>query len=79
MYNAGVFSIFTELYNYHFYQILNLFYNFIYLFLAVLGICCCTSFSLVAESVGYSLVVVWASQCGGFSCCRAQARGVRAQ
>ena len=57
MYNAGVFSIFTELYNYHFYQILNLFYNFIYLFLAVLGLCCRTSFSLVAESVGYSLVV----------------------
>ena len=32
--------------------------NFIYLFLAVLGLHCRTSFSLVAESVGYSLVVV---------------------
>ena len=30
---------------------------FIYL-LAVLGLCCCTGFSLVAVSEGYSLVVV---------------------
>ena len=35
---------------------------FIYLFLAALGLCCC----------------VWASHCGGFSCCRAQALGTRA-
>ena len=31
---------------------------FIYLFLAVLGLCCCMGFSLVAVSRGYSLVVV---------------------
>ena len=30
----------------------------IYLFLAVLGLCCCTGFSLVASSGGYSLVSV---------------------
>ena len=33
-------------------------YNFMYLFLAVLGLPSCTSFSLVAESGSYSLVVV---------------------
>ena len=32
-------------------------YNFIYLFLAVLGLRCCVGFSLVAESGGYSLVM----------------------
>ena len=32
--------------------------KFIYLFLAVLGLDCCTDFSLVALSRGYSLVVV---------------------
>ena len=36
-------------------------------FLAVLGLHCCTGFSLVAES-SYA----WVSHCGGFSCCRAQ-------
>ena len=36
----------------------NFLYNFIYLFLAVLGLCCCVGFSLVAESGGYSLVVM---------------------
>ena len=35
---------------------------FIYLFLAVLGLCCCA----------------WASHCYGFSCCGVQALGVRA-
>ena len=30
--------------------------NCIYLFLAVLGLCCCEGLSLVAESGGYSLV-----------------------
>ena len=29
--------------------------NFVYLFLAVLGLCCCKGFSLVVESEGYSL------------------------
>ena len=31
---------------------------FTYLFLAVLGLCCCTGFSLVAASGGYSPVAV---------------------
>ena len=30
----------------------------LFLFLAVLGVCCCTSFSLVAVSAGYSVVAV---------------------
>ena len=30
---------------------------FMYLFVAVLGLHCCTGFSLVVESEGYSLVV----------------------
>ena len=33
-------------------------YNFIYLFLAVLGLRCCTGSSLAAVSGGYSPVVV---------------------
>ena len=32
--------------------------NFIYLFLAVLGLCCSVAFSLVVGSRAYSLVVV---------------------
>ena len=32
--------------------------NFIYLLLAALGLRCCTGFSLVAASGGFSLVVV---------------------
>ena len=40
----------------------NLFYLFIYLFLAALGLCC----------------GAWAPHCGGFSCCGAQALGARA-
>ena len=42
---------------------------FIYLFLVVLGLHCCTSFSLVEESRGYSCCGTQASCCGGFSCC----------
>ena len=33
-------------------------YNFIYLFLAVLGLHCCSGFSLVVASRAYSLVAV---------------------
>ena len=33
-----------------------IFYNAIYLFMAVLGLCCCVSFSLVAVNKSYSLV-----------------------
>ena len=31
---------------------------FIYLFLTVLGLCCCADFSLVTASRGYSLILV---------------------
>ena len=33
-------------------------YNFIYLFLVVLGLCCCMQFSLIAASGGYPVVAV---------------------
>ena len=44
--------------------------NFIYLFLflAVLGLRFFTGLSLVAESRGCSLVALWPSHSGGFSC-----------
>ena len=45
---------------------LTVFHNFIYLFLAVLGLSC---------SLHHSLSSVQASHCGGFSCCRARALG----
>ena len=48
-------------------------YLLIYLFLAVLGLCCWMSFSLVAESGGFTLVAVGGlliAVCGAFSCCR---------
>ena len=50
---------------------------FIYLSLAMLGWVFVTvrGLSLVVESRAPSLVVVWASHCSGFSCCRAQALG----
>jgi len=35
-----------------------LFYNFIYLFLTVLGLRCCEGFSLVVAGGGYSLLVM---------------------
>ena len=34
------------------------FFNFIYLLMAVLGLCCCVGFSLVAASKYYSLAAV---------------------
>ena len=34
------------------------FFGLIYLFLAALGLCCCSGFSLVAASRGYSLAAV---------------------
>ena len=36
-----------------------LIYNLIYLFLAVLGLRCCSGFSLIAASKGYTLVAAW--------------------
>ena len=44
-----------------------------YLFLAVPGLRCHTSFSLAVVRGGYSRVVARVSRCSGFSCCRAQA------
>ena len=50
--------------------------NFIYLFLAMLGLCCCRGFSLVVVSGPYSLAVMCgASRCGGLCCCGARAPG----
>ena len=55
---------------------INLFY--FYLFLAVLGLHCCTrAFSSYSER-GLLFVVVCRLHCGGFSCCGARALGVRA-
>ena len=50
------------------------FLRFLYLLLAVLGLHCCTGFSLVAEHGLLSSCSVRASDCDGFSCCRARAR-----
>ena len=66
---------------------LNKFIYFIYLFLAVLGLCCCArAFSLVAASEGYSslrcagfslrwllLLRCMGSRCAGFSSCGSRA------
>ena len=62
-----------------FFSLISFFFfnNFIYLFLAVLGLHCCPGFSLVAENRGYSL----AALCGplsGFSYCGTRALGKRA-
>ena len=55
-------------------------YKFIYyLFLAVLGLCCCAwAFSSCGERGLLYVAVARASHCGGFSYCRAQALGARA-
>ena len=48
-----------------------------YLFLAALGLCCCAwAFSTCGEWGPLSRFNALASHCGGFSCCRAQARGL---
>ena len=44
--------------------------NFIYLFMAALGLCC---YTWTFSSCGYSSCRAWASHCSGFSCCRAWA------
>ena len=49
--------------------------NFIYLYLAVLGLPCCLGFSLIAMSRGYSSCSMRASYCRGFSYCRAWSLG----
>ena len=48
---------------------------FFFFFWSVLGLHCCMSFSLVAESQGFSLVAVGRLLCCGFSCCTAQGIG----
>ena len=53
-----------------FYGFFFFFYNYMY-FLAVLGLHCCMSASLIVASGGYSVVAQaphWASDCHGFSC-----------
>ena len=56
----------------------NKFYLFIYLFLAVLGLCCCMWLSLVAVSGATLRCGAQASHCGGFSCCGARTVGSQA-
>ena len=54
----------------------NLFYLLIYLFLAVLDLCCCTwAFSSFGEQELLSSCSAQASHRDGFSCCRAWALG----
>ena len=49
---------------------------FIYLFLAALGLqCCARAFSSCSERGATLHCGAWASHCGGFSCCGAQALG----
>ena len=48
-------------------------------FLTVLGLrCCVQAFSSWRRARATLRCGAWASHCGGFSCCRAQALGVRA-
>ena len=63
-----------------FYFILFYFILFIYLFLPALSLCC---FARAFSSCGGGwrllfIAVLWASHCSGFTCCRAQALGMRA-
>ena len=50
-------------------------YIYIYLFLAALGFQCCTRFSLVTASKGYSIVGVLRLLTAVASCCRTQVLG----
>ena len=51
----------------------------IYLFLAVLGLCCCArAFSSCGKGGATLRCSARASHCGGFSCCRALALGMQA-
>ena len=52
----------------------SLIYLLTYLFLAVLGLCCCTqAFSSCSKWGLLSKCMAWASHCSSFSCCRAWA------
>ena len=58
------------------YFIFIFFYKFIYLFLAALGLRCCTQAFSSCGQVGATLCCgVRASHCSGFSCCTARAPG----
>ena len=65
---------------YFFFSLNKFIYFFIYLFLAVLGLCCCMrAFSSCGEWGLLSVAVHrLLSHCGGFSCCGAWALGMRA-
>ena len=69
--NEAAVCVHTHIYIHTCMMMLSFIFLIIYLFLSVLDLHCCMGFSLVAESRGYSLVVVYS----GFSCCRARALG----
>ena len=55
-------------------------FTYLYLFLAVLSLCCCTqAFPSSGKRGLLSSCGGWASHCSGFSCCWARPRGTRAQ
>ena len=56
-------------------SVLSFFLNFIYVFMAALGLRC---YTWAFSSCGCSSCGVWASHCSGFSCCRARASVVAA-
>ena len=55
------------------------FFKLIYLFLAALGLRCCAQAFSSCSKWGLFLTAVRGLHCGGLSCCRARALGVRAQ
>ena len=61
--------------NHIFYFFLFSFYNFIYLFLAVLGLHCCAGFLKSQWAAAALHGSAQASRCGGLFCCQAQALG----
>ena len=52
-------------------------YSFVYLCMAVLGLCCCTQAFSSSHEQRLLCCGAWASHCGGFSC-RSQALGAQA-
>ena len=59
-----------------FFLVFNFIYLSIYLFLAVLGLCCCTqAFSSCGEPGATLCCGALTSHCGGFACCGARALG----
>ena len=60
--------------------IFHLFLKILYIYLAVLGLCCCTwAFPSCGRWGLLSSCGAWAPYCRGFSCCGAQASGTWAQ